>query len=478
MPVLALYPTYAHLRGADPLLFKAVREALQYPDIQSPTGFTTLLESSGKFPAGLASRVLSVVRGKGHECQIEDHLCHTPGRGQPPSISLYPHQIEALKRLLKSQRAILHAVPRAGKTRVAAALIQCLEFLRPCVFIIERSELGMQAADELEALLEIPVRRVGGSINEHKNSDVIVAMRQTLAKNPDRFGFLKKARLVIYDECQHLQASQYTTICHHTESVERVYGLSGTPWSNSGQDLRIEGNAGPIVHRISYLDLLETRNPITGDPYLTPPMFIWQEIPRVEIPEGCEWRDAYQLAVVQNELRNNAVLDFVAYLRDEGRTCVVTVDEIKHGEILADMIGCPFTHGSEDLTKRIAVLKQLKRREIPCVVSTLYKEAVDIPSLDGLVNAAGKKSSIAFYQNLRNMTYFPGKKAAPTLEFRDQSNFVQEWGNKRYAYAINEPAFLNIHRSDYLHGKAPGPSCYTWLTPYLKYGPSAFTDWS
>jgi superfamily II DNA or RNA helicase len=104
------------------------------------------------------------------------------------------------------------------------------------------------------------------------------------------------------------------------------------------------------------------------------------------------------------------------------------------------------------------------------VVSTLYKEAIDIPTLDGLVNAGAGKSSIAFYQQLRNMTAAPGKRIAPVLDFADRGRFLASWARQRLSMAEREDAFRCYRLTDYVSGRT-GPQVYAPFVPALTGGP-------
>lgn len=507
MPELILTTTRARLRCAEEPEVLAAIAACRYVDPTTATGFRTLW-NSGDFPIGLAPRVQHDVTGSllrrqaRGEVEIQDSRLvvvdesgYTPSEIFPTNIPLRTYQREMYNSILSRRRGSVMAVTRAGKTRVACAVTESLRHVRPALFLVDRSELGAQTATEIRRLLGESVLCVGdgkgkledGSwipldspkINDHS---IIVAMRQTLSNYLD-LPWLSKIRLAWVDEHHHVVSKSNRDILEALTGCHRLYGLSGTPWSNDGGlDLLIEAYVGPVICRVTYTQLMRTLNPETQQPYLCPPVFVYQRMPRYAGDKDAPWQDHYKAGITTSVNRNRAIIEFAKWCLKEKLTCVITVDEVDHGLFLAEHLKCPMTAGSEgtsgkkspylvtDRVRRQEVLDQLKSREIPIVVSTLYKEAIDIPSLDCVVKAGGKKSTIAFYQELRNLTGYPGKKVAIVLDFEDRGTVIGHWAYQRKRMAENEPEFRVISRTDYLSGGKGGVGCWDWLKPAVKNG--------
>jgi superfamily II DNA or RNA helicase len=57
---------------------------------------------------------------------------------------------------------------------------------------------------------------------------------------------------------------------------------------------------------------------------------------------------------------------------------------------------------------RAEIIRKLRNKEIMCVITTLFDEAVDVPSLDAVAVLAGGKSKIKLKQRIRSTRAFKG----------------------------------------------------------------------
>lgn len=108
---------------------------------------------------------------------------------------------------------------------------------------------------------------------------------------------------------------------------------------------------------------------------------------------------------------------------------MINVNRIEHGKRLEAMgleygVGCKFIHGADGDDVRTKVKNALESKRIKCVIaSTIFKEGVNIPSLDCCINAAGGKSEIATLQALgRGLRTTKTKKEVLIIDFKDTSN--------------------------------------------------------
>ena len=112
--------------------------------------------------------------------------------------------------------------------------------------------------------------------------------------------------------------------------------------------------------------------------------------------------------------RNDQIAEVVEAYRRDGRTGVVIVKLTEHAAVLNDLIPNSYvlvSSGPQKATKkyRQELLDKLQHREVDCLISTVFDEATDVPSLDVVVVAAGGKSSVKAEQRLRSMTAFSGE---------------------------------------------------------------------
>jgi superfamily II DNA or RNA helicase len=377
---------------------------------------------------------------------------------------LRDYQRPAVEDMVRAKRGILFAAPGAGKTAMAAAVMQRLAHCRPALFLVERKELAYQAQDALSGWLGQKVGLIGGGQTKPSDCGVYVGMVQTLSGRVNRFPQLERCRLLICDEVHHAAAMTYVSLAASLKDCWRVFGLSGTPWRTAGDDLLLEGSIGPIRHTITYDDLIDKG-------HLTAPICIFAHMPRGG-SQGYDWPSQYEARIVNFQQRNDCAVSFADWVvRKAGRTCVVLVERIEHGEELATRLGCPFTHGTSSSSKRRQILRDLREGGIDLAVSTLYREAVDIPRLDAVVNASGGKSSIRFYQMMRNLRTHPGKKVALILDFVDQGRWVRDHSQERMALSKIPRNFKVVETRDWALSAEPDQeACWGWLRWRIKNG--------
>ena len=107
-----------------------------------------------------------------------------------------------------------------------------------------------------------------------------------------------------------------------------------------------------------------------------------------------------------------------------GLTVLVNVRLLDHVEVLEDALkaaGLSVTvvigpTGKRDRDRRI---KAFVDRQVDVILGTIFKEGIDIPAIEGIVNAAAGKSRIASIQQFRNLTTADGKSTAILADFMD-----------------------------------------------------------
>ena len=462
--VIVVKNIYSQLLAPKDLILE-VREGLKFEDLGSPTGYSYVMHQNGKFPSGLLCRVVHLLGDTPHT--IDDQTGDPSYPPVPTSIPLFNYQARAVRDILELgwRRGCYKAPPRSGKTRVAAAIIDSLPKYRPALFLVDKKELVQQSVEALEEVLGYKVGALGGGYTCSPSQDlrqpgVLVATVQTLNSRLMEWGeWLSKVKLCICDEVHHFQAPTNVKLLHYLQTVWRVYGLSGTPYTNNGRDLVLEGAVGPVIAETSYEELIAADR-------LTRPVVIFEQLPSTSYLPSVNWQEVYDQVIVENPLRNFIIKDFVDWCRANDQTCVVLVERLPHGEYLSNLLRCPFTHGSQDMGSRSRILGDLRSRKERVVVTTLYREAIDIPSLNAVVNAGAMKSPIRLYQGLRNTTASEGKLVAPVLDFMDRGDFVESWSTTRRRLCKSQPEFVVETRKEYAKGYTENG--FGWLNEFLQ----------
>lgn len=229
----------------------------------------------------------------------------------------------------------------------------------------------------------------------------------------------QQIKLLIVDEAHHAQADTYIDLLKKIPAIYR-YGFTATPKEpkeDLGGYLKVTGILGPIIHRVS---VNEAKARII-QPYLK--MFSYDD-PREALQQVQDWQVAYQEGIINNVYRNQKIANIVRYYLKRSRHILVTIKNIKHGELLQEMLGIPFVQGKDDTKTRQEIKRALQFSSHAVISTNIFGEGVDIPALDVLINAGGGLSKIAVIQQAgRVLRRASDKDSGLIVDFWDRNNF-------------------------------------------------------
>ena len=117
-----------------------------------------------------------------------------------------------------------------------------------------------------------------------------------------------------------------------------------------------------------------------------------------------KYQDVYEYGVVKNVAQHKLIAQTVLKHVEQGDSVLVIVNRIEHGELLREAVSkmgvlCHFAQGATDSEIRLELKEALNNKDIHCVIATtIWKEGVNLPELNVIINAAGGKSEIATLQ--------------------------------------------------------------------------------
>jgi len=415
-------------------------------------------EKSGRFPTGCIPRVSHYLTHFG--------IPYTVDRRLPPKTAdikftgkLRKYQTQMLMAALTHPYGILKAVPRSGKTVVAAACIAARGVV-PAMFMVNSIDLCHQAVSELKKWLDCPVGLIGDGIYEPEDVTVVsiqsafgslvktgkakpvkwrdpqLRKEKPLPRHRDAVDLIQRTRLRVLDEVHHSRSPSHQATLKAMESCCYSIGLSATPWSEENDGILIEAAAGPVVYTTTYSDMI-------AEGWLVEPIIEMVDIPPKKYAARETWAHIYSDYIVNGDFRNQQIVDFSHRMMDEDHTTLIFVSKINHGIALADAIdGAVWVHGKVSGTERHRIWEKFREKEIKVVVSTVGKEGLDIPTLDAVVMACGGRSAIAALQAMpRVLTCAPGKDHAHVLDFYDNAKYLREHSERRLSLYRTEPMF-------------------------------------
>jgi len=366
-------------------------------------------------PSGLLPYILQFFAERGIPVTIQDERNKFPLHWREIDLAsvadLRPHQKEAIEYLRQSScaglewpRGILHHTTAAGKTELAAGVIQSLQ--ERALFLVDRRSLLRQTKRRFEEALQQTVGWIGD--NEFQLEEVTVATFQTLlarldSKKSSRAmqklvrDYLATVRLLFIDECHRSRSKLFGKVLSKVDAYVRV-GLSATILEEEIDDIydwTLIGHTGGKLHAVSSKRGWE-------EEWLARPLVHPVLIQEPQLPSKMKADEVYELGIVTNSLRNEWFVQKALECEAKKELALILVHQItpiSHGELFQDMLEfeglpqVPFIYGQTPLVKREKLVEQfLKRQFHVMIASSVFNEGIDIPELQHILNATGTGS--------------------------------------------------------------------------------------
>jgi superfamily II DNA or RNA helicase len=426
-----------------------------------------------RYPTGLYSILDRIFTEKGISFDVIDARNIPEIKTAMPmgTKKLRDYQEEVVDAALKAERGVIKVATGGGKTVIAAAIVSRLNL--KTLFVVYSVDLLEQTADEFELMFGIKVGRIGGGYCEIKQINVCTiqtlhsafdlkysaideenSFKEKISKNvlerkEDIRKIVKEAEVVILDECHRAVAPTYIQMMQLMESSYFRFSLSATPFRDKSIDRVLDAYSGKLICNINASFLIERE-------FLVPPK-IYMLDPNIHDTykfERKSFQKIYEHWIVNNEERNRMVVDSTLRLLDLGKSVLVTVTRIPHGEIISEMLdkagakSVAFMKGEIDGETRKKLLDQVRKKELQVIVGTVIcDEGIDIPALGSAIMAGGGKSLIRSLQRVgRTLRPYPSaenneKKEAIIVDFYDRIRYLTGHSKKRIKIYESEPKF-------------------------------------
>lgn len=355
-------------------------------------------------------------------------------------ITFREDQIKLINQALTAKRGIIKAPTRSGKTIIQYGIISAFEGLNT-ILLAHTVDLVNQLADEGDKL-GFNVARMHGT---NKNFDwtehdqVVVMTRQTCANLLKKGDFFPTPYfdILMVDEAHHVTSpdGQYADILSQIDAALR-YGFTATLPDKIESTLSLEGYIGPMIGELSIQEAIEKD-------ILVKPRMLILKAPKVKIAIQTKYADVIERGIVQNHERNRLIAQTAQLYIEQGSSVLILVTKIRHGEnILHQLreisVAAHFVQGDTETEERNEIKKDLIDKRIMCVITTVvWKEGINIPTLNVCINAAGGKSEITTLQSVgRSLTKVEGKTHATIIDLFDPSHhyLVSHFGERIILY--------------------------------------------
>jgi superfamily II DNA or RNA helicase len=319
--------------------------------------------------------------------------------------SLRDEQPLAVEKLLEFDDGILCGTTAFGKTVAAIKLIA--EKKVNTLILVDKVSLVSQWKEKLLAFLtinetfpaiDIPVTRkrrenksiigqMGGG-KQTLNGIIDIAVMQSLNRLGEVKDCVKDYGMVIVDECHHVSAFSFEMILKNV-NAKYVYGLTATPARKDGHHPIIFMQCGPIRFRDDAKKQAEKR-PFNH--------FIIPRFTSFNTSVDKEEKDIliHELyaGIIENEMRNQLIVDDVVQCHKNGRNCLVLTERTDHVKALAnelskripDVISLTGGMGIKETRKTMIRISEVTNDQPLTLVATgrYIGEGFDEPRLDTL----------------------------------------------------------------------------------------------
>jgi len=447
----------AYCKVTDRSLYEAVREILSYKSEYWTEGrfhkerhvstASFFDRKTGEFPKGFLRRVLEELERKKlidptadwlRELETPQYFFEEP---RLRDITLRSDQYEMLQGLSNLHRGYFKAPTGSGKTILALAIRSMMPDSKTLI-LTHTIDLLTQTVQEFRRF-GANTYEVGGGrkeIPDLQRGDVVVAMVQTFINLPDIIDYKDTFDIVIIDECHHVTdtTGRHANILKVIGSKLRV-GLTATVPKDPKKLMALEGFIGPMLGEFTVKEAIEKG-------VISKPEIEWISVPQQDdLLDITKYRKLYEKAIVTGRTRNRLVIEAAIRHIDQDRSVLIVVKEVEHGKILrqlAEALGLQARFISGDTSSKIrADLKQaLEEKQVYCVIATIWKEGVNIKSLDVVINAAGGMSEIATLQSIgRALRVTETKKKITIIDFVDAYRYLNHHAIMRLrTYVENE----------------------------------------
>jgi superfamily II DNA or RNA helicase len=426
-----------------------------------------LLSNQLKFQTGLLPIVEDILRQESIAYQVEDRRQDVV-LGKPiPLLDTYynlrDYQLEAVEQAKKHKHGLLKVATGGGKSAIIAKIIGDLN-IKTVVYVISL-DLLYQMKQNIEEALGIECGIIGdGNCSIKKIS---IATPWTVAhaydkeynpfddeedKSKDTLDQLSKikiqkmvenAQMFIVDECQFIAADSIQLITKASKSARYKLGFSGTPWRDDGADLALTAATGPQLIDVNATTLIER------GVLVAPKIFFFEapELPNMPRQERHPYPKVYDTYVVENQVRNEMIIESATKLQARGRKTLILVKRKKHGLKLLEMmpkhLKTYYLNGDASTDERKAVKDLFTMGGLDIIIaSSIFDQGIDLPKLDALILAGSGKSSTRALQRIgRVIRGAEGKTDAIVVDFVDAAPYLYEHSRKRWTIYTTEPAF-------------------------------------
>lgn len=319
--------------------------------------------------------------------------------------------------------------------------------------ITKRSKLPKNLVDRLDAIRAKIEKQ--NPLNDLKLQDELSQKKKFHdERRAETLEFLKNIGFLCLEEAHEVSGSGFYDVCRHCTNANYRLALTATPFMKDDEEanMKLMAVTGPVGIKVSEKLLIDRG-------ILSTPYFKIITTPKTRrLYRSTKWQLAYTVGVVENEGRNQRIVEEVLRAKQFGLTSMILIGRQNHGKLLEELmtakgIKCRFIYGAHEQKERKAALDALGNREIDCLIgSTILDVGVDVPSVGMVGLAGGGKAEVA--QRQRIGRGLRAKKSGPNVcfifDFTDGDNtYLARHARERIRIIEDTPGFAENIVNDF-----------------------------
>jgi superfamily II DNA or RNA helicase len=381
------------------------------------------------FPTGLLPRAIDFLDEHNLPYQVSGTLgkveYNKPG---VKGLTFRPDQKRLIRAALVNGRGVLQSPCASGKTILLIGIISAFK-QEQILFLCHKTTLITQFKEELLkwGFRSEEIGIISGK--ENTTGRVQLASIQSFS-NLDPRTYVGKYDVILIDEVHSVSSykGQYAKVLQRSLAPVRI-GVTATMPYKEDAKFALEGLIGPKLEEVTVKEASELG--IIAKPKIR--ILDAPHVDGLEYVEGAKdnlkYPEVYHLGIVDNLARNMVIVMTAKKKASEGQSVLINIVSIAHGARLEALgrewgMPCTFIHGADKDDVRSRIKAALESKKIKVVIaSAIWKEGVNIRSLNVVINAAGGLSEIAALQALgRGLRITKTKKTVLIIDFKDGSH--------------------------------------------------------
>lgn len=355
---------------------------------------------TAEFDTGLLGWVLQILAEHFPTVKIEVKDRRTKPTGKSITMTdvvLRNYQEEAVDACIRATRGVLSAATGSGKTQIAIAIVAKLGL--NTLFLVDSVDLARQTADRFAK--HLPAAKIGviyagayKAVTKTKGPDVVISTFHTLARKPELTKSLH-FDVVMSDECHGVAAETWYKVMGSFPNTYYKFGLSGSidaVYEDPIRFRKIQAQSGKVLVEIPVDYLVE-------QDVLAKPEIYMIGFPH-RIYHKMTYFDEYEAAIQNNTGLNHRLVPRLVK-KYAGKSILILVNRVSHGQELSEILGAPFVSGHDESDVRYDALQEFRDGNLKVLIaSKIFRQGVDIPNIEVLINLGNDDSYKAVVQKL------------------------------------------------------------------------------